>query len=572
MTRLFNAPTGFAQEMLSGFIHAHSARVRGVPGGAIRRGYTALGKVAVVIGGGSGHYPAFAGLVGPGLADAAVVGDIFASPSTRQVVGVCRAAERAAGVLLSFGNYAGDVLNFTAAAERLRSSGVPVEIVAVTDDIASAPADQAALRRGVAGDLVIFKVAGAAAERGDPLARVAAVARRANAVTRSLGIAFGGCTLPGATAPLFTVPEGRMAIGLGIHGEPGVSEEKFESADQVARILVDRLLAERPNDSPARVVALLNGLGSTKHEELFVLWHGIRRLLDEAEIDIAEVEVGELCTSLDMEGLSLTFAWLDDELLELWRDPADAPAFRVGYPSPPIPDPDGVRDVSEAAIVVGAASAASRGDARVISAALERVCVDLAANETRLGDLDAVAGDGDHGRGMVRGAKAAADAARDVVTRGAGARTTLLAAAEAWGDRAGGTSGALWGAALAAASGRLSDHEGADLTHLVDAVASAVDAVQTAGGAEIGDKTLLDAMIPFCRTLAARIEAKSDLAVAWQDAITAAEDGAQATSAVPARRGRSRALGDKSIGTPDPGAVSFVIVASAIMAAIEEIQ
>ncbi|KJZ31376.1 dihydroxyacetone kinase, partial [Paracoccus sp. S4493] len=221
MTKIVDRPEDFAATALAGFCAAHADRVIPVPHGALRAHAGAPGKVALVVGGGSGHYPAFLGYVGPGLADGAVAGDVFASPSTSAVVGVARAVDLGGGVILGFGNYAGDVLNFGAAAERLRAEGIDARILAVTDDVASAPATDAARRRGVAGDLLVFKIAGAAAEAGLDLDAVMDLAGRANARTVSFGLAFDGCTLPGQAAPLFTVPEGQVALGLGIHGEPG---------------------------------------------------------------------------------------------------------------------------------------------------------------------------------------------------------------------------------------------------------------------------------------------------------------------------------------------------------------
>ncbi|MFT4285006.1 MAG: dihydroxyacetone kinase subunit DhaK, partial [Protaetiibacter sp.] len=230
MTRLFNDPTAFADELVAGFVAAHRGHVRPVPGGVVRATVSEPAQVALVVGGGSGHYPAFGGLVGAGLAHGAAMGNLFASPSTQQVVSVARAADLGGGVLLSYGNYAGDVLNFDAAEAQLAAVGIPTRTVVVTDDIASAPVAEKHKRRGIAGDLTVFKVAGAASEAGYSLDEVVRVARLANERTRSFGVAFTGCTLPGAAEPLFTVPEGRMALGLGIHGEPGIGETDIPTA------------------------------------------------------------------------------------------------------------------------------------------------------------------------------------------------------------------------------------------------------------------------------------------------------------------------------------------------------
>ena len=220
MTTVFDDPADFADEALDGFVAANRRYVIRVDGGVVRSTESPAGQVAVVIGGGSGHYPAFAGLVGTGLAAAAACGNLFASPAAGQVYRVVKAAESGGGVLLSYGNYAGDVLHFGQAQQRLNAEGIDTRTVLVTDDIASAPVEEIEKRRGIAGDLTVFKVAGAAAEAGLDLDEVERLARKANDATRSIGVAFAGCTLPGADEPLFTVPAGKMSLGLGIHGEP----------------------------------------------------------------------------------------------------------------------------------------------------------------------------------------------------------------------------------------------------------------------------------------------------------------------------------------------------------------
>jgi dihydroxyacetone kinase len=256
----------------AGVLDVYSKYAVGVPGGVVRSSETRKGKVAVVVGGGSGHYPAFCGVVGPGFADGAVVGNIFTSPSADDASSVGRAASGGGGLLFSTGNYAGDVMNFTQAQQRLITEGIDTRVVFVTDDIASAPRDEIDKRRGIAGDFVVFKIAGAAAEEGYDLDNVERVARLANTNTRTLGVAFSGCTIPGADHPLFTVPDGKMGVGLGIHGEPGISDDDLPSAAGLAHRLVDAVVPELPAGAGPRVGAILNGLGATKYEELEWLW------------------------------------------------------------------------------------------------------------------------------------------------------------------------------------------------------------------------------------------------------------------------------------------------------------
>ncbi|WP_251976313.1 dihydroxyacetone kinase family protein [Salinicola avicenniae] len=573
MTRLFNDPVNFVDEATEGFVAAHTQRVCQVPGGVIRSTRSEPGSVAVVIGGGSGHYPAFAGLVGQGLAHGAVMGNLFASPSAQQVYNVCKAANNGGGVLLSFGNYAGDVLHFGQARERLIREGIPCEIVAVIDDVSSAEQEELHKRRGIAGDLTVFKVAAAAAEAGYSLEEVVRVSRAANLRTRSMGVAFDGCTLPGADDALFHVPDGKMAVGLGIHGEPGISEQAIPTADDLAELLVSHLLEEIPDgiDSVhgARTSVLLNGLGSIKYEELFVVYRRVNQLLTEAGLEIVEPEVGELVTSLDMAGASLTLFWLDEELERLWKAPCDTPAYRKGSlnPAPPIdasqldiPDADEIPPASEASM------AAARCLRQAIGAT--RQVVD--DNVEELGRMDAIAGDGDHGIGMQRGAVAADKAAESAVDRQAGAGTLLRLAAEAWSDRAGGTSGAIWGVMLNALSLTLGDDDEPTPTHYARGIAKAKDDVMAFGKAKPGDKTLVDALIPFSEALSQAVDAGEALAPAWQRACEVATQAASDTAALKPKLGRARPLAEKSVGTPDPGATSLAMILTAIHAVIEQ--
>lgn len=330
MTRLLNDPTRFQDELLDGFIAAYSRYVCRVTNasGVMAHGAPQPGKVAVLIGGGSGHYPAFCGYVGKGMADVAVMGNVFTSPSGEQVYRCTKAVDGGAGVLYSYGNYSGDVLNFNVAQKRCRAEGIDVQTVRVTDDVASAPPDAIERRRGIAGDFFVFKIAGASAARGDPLDEVEALAHRANTRTRSFGVAFDGCTLPGQDRPLFTVEPGRMELGLGVHGEVGIRSSEMLSAAEIAHLMVETLLADTPSGVGGEVAVLLNGLGSTQYEEMFVLYRDIHAQLEGAGLKLFEPEIGEFVTSLNMAGCSLTLFWLDDDLRPLLAAPADTPAYR----------------------------------------------------------------------------------------------------------------------------------------------------------------------------------------------------------------------------------------------------
>lgn len=561
MTKIFNDPSEFAEEALAGFCDVHSDLVRQVPGGAVRRYRPAQPKVAVLAGGGSGHYPAFAGLVGSGFADGAVVGNIFTSPSAQQAYSVAKAAESGAGVVFTYGNYAGDVMNFGMASERLAAEGIHVENVLVTDDIASAPPSESAKRRGIAGDFTVFKVMGAAAENGADLAEVVRLGRKANAQTRTIGSAFAGCTFPGADSPLFALPEGRMGLGLGIHGEPGLHDTDLPSAKDLGQELVARVLSETPANAGKRIAVILNGLGSTKHEELFVLWGTVAPLLRAAGYTLVMPEVGELVTSLDMAGVSLTVTWLDEELEPLWIAPAETPAYRRGN-SALEAGARGVEETSDggAAAAVFVATDASREYAGACVAAIEAARASLHDAEERLGRMDAVAGDGDHGRGMVRGVDAAAAAASDALARGAGAGDVLAAAGDAWADKAGGTSGVLWGAALRAFGEAVGNSSAPAAPELAAAVTAFADRIIQLGKAETGDKTMVDALLPFASSFGRGVAEGVEPGRAWQDAARQAAAAAEATADLLPLKGRARPLAEKSLGTADPGATSLAMV------------
>jgi dihydroxyacetone kinase len=564
MTRVFDDPGAFADDALAGFTAAYPGYVLRVDGGVVRAAASRPGQVAVVIGGGSGHYPAFAGLVGPGLATGAVCGKIFASPSAGQAYRVARAVDSGGGVLFSYGNYAGDRMQFGQAEQRLRSEGTDARTVVVTDDIASAPVERMADRRGIAGDLTVFKVAGSAADAGLGLDEVERLARKANARTRTLGVAFNGCTLPGAPGPLFSVPPGQMSIGLGIHGEPGISDVPLPSAHDLAEMLVARLLEERPEGSAERAVVLLNGLGTIKYEELFVLFGHVAGRLAASGVEVADTECGELVTSLDMAGLSLTLFWTDEELEALWSAPADAPAFRKPH-RPPL-ERRHVAAADVAVITYEPASTASQRLAGLAALALGAAAQVVHQHEGELGDLDAVAGDGDHGAGMCRGADGAAEAAATAVRRGAGVHEVLMAAGEEWSERAGGTSGALWSAALMALASSLSGRGSYGAADLVRAVTAARDAIVGLGQAELGDKTVVDALSPFVEVLTLEIAQGNEVAAALRISAAAATNAAAATAALRPRKGRARPLAERSVGSPDPGAVSFALIVRALAA------
>jgi dihydroxyacetone kinase len=329
--KLINDPFDVVDELLDGFTQAHSDVVRLAAPHVVARMTPVPGKVGLVVGGGSGHEPAFAGYVGPGLADAAALGNVFAAPSPDICLDGIRAASTGAGVLLVYGNYAGDVLNFDMAVEDAANEGIECRTVRVTDDVASAPHDERERRRGIAGDIFVFKIAGASADRGDDLAAVERLARRANDACSTIGVALSACEVPGAGRPTFEIGPDEIEIGMGIHGEPGISRGGLESADAIVERMLDALLRDRAQGGhiPGEVALLVNGLGATSYMDLYILCRAALRGLGDADLEVTRTFVGEYVTSLEMAGASLTVMDLDDELRPL----LDAPARSARWPA-----------------------------------------------------------------------------------------------------------------------------------------------------------------------------------------------------------------------------------------------
>lgn len=563
---LYNDPKTFREDMLAGYVAAYPDYVAQVPGGVARATRMPAGKIAVINGGGSGHYPAFCGIVGDGFMDATVVGNVFTSPSTEDVLGVARAVEQGAGVFIVGGNYAGDKMNFNMARDRLLGEGVDARTFYITDDVASAAPAEAEKRRGNVGTFMVFKAAGAAAAAGYGFDALEAVTAKANDRTRTMSMGFRGCTLPGEPAPLFHVPEGKMEVGQGIHGEPGVGEADMASAAEVAKLLVDRVLAEAPADDSKRIAVILDGLGSTKYEELFVVWGTVRGLLEERGYELVAPLVGEYVTSLDMEGIALAVEFLDDELEQLWLAPCDTASFRRGQGSMAAGERRSYDEAGETEATFTPGSAAAEAAADYVVRALAAMRDAVVDAEPELARIDGVAGDGDHGRGMVKGSTFAAEAAADARGRGAAVGSVLREAGRAWAAKAGGTSGVLWGSALEAAGDALGDERDAyGAAAAAEAVTAAYTKMLELGGAHRGDKTMLDAIIPFGEELARQAEAGASLADAWAAACEVADAAAQKTANLVPKVGRARPAAERSLGTPDAGAVSAALCAKAAL-------
>lgn len=331
MKKILNNPADYVDEMLEGMVAAHPETYAQPVRRVIARAAGAKkGKVGIVTGGGSGHLPIFTGYVGTGLLDACAIGDVFASPSAEQMAEAIRLADGGAGVLRLYGNYGGDVMNFDMAGEMAEMEhDIRTTTVLLTDDVVSAPKEEAEKRRGVAGMVYAFKIAGAAAERGDDLDEVTRIARKTADACRSIGMALTPCTIPQAGKPTFEIGETEMEMGMGIHGEPGIWRDAIKPADEIAEEMLERLMADQPLVKGDRISILVNSLGATPAEELYILYRHARKKLDALGVEIVMPLVGRYATSMEMTGATITVVKLDEELETLLKAPAECAFWRV---------------------------------------------------------------------------------------------------------------------------------------------------------------------------------------------------------------------------------------------------
>ncbi|MFA5852876.1 MAG: dihydroxyacetone kinase subunit DhaK [Spirochaetales bacterium] len=330
MKKILNDPANFVDEVMDGIRRAYGDRLAFLdddPRILVRADVVKSGKVGIVTGGGSGHLPVFLGYVGQGMLDGCAVGNVFASPSAQKMAAMIKACDKGAGVLCLYGNYGGDNLNFDLACETVEFDDVKTATVRVADDVASAPKDKAEKRRGVAGMVFAFKVAGASAERGDDLEKVAACARKALAATRTMGVALSPCILPQVGKPTFSIADDEIEIGMGIHGEPGIEVRKMMGADEIVALVLGKIMDDLPLASGDEVAVMVNGLGATPLEELLIVFRAVHKKLEEAGIKVFMPHVGEFATSMEMAGLSITLMKLDAELKALLAAPASTPFY-----------------------------------------------------------------------------------------------------------------------------------------------------------------------------------------------------------------------------------------------------
>jgi len=546
MKKLINNPAAVVPEMLEGLVRLSPGLRLLAASNVVARAAPAEG-VALISGGGAGHEPAHAGFVGPGLLHAAVAGDVFTSPSTDAVREAIRAVAGPAGVLLIVKNYTGDRLNFGLAAEMARAEGIPAETVIVDDDTALEAGPHTAGRRGIAGTVLVHKVAGAAAAAGLDLAGVKAEAQAAIAALGTVGVALSPCTVPQAGKPGFTLGEDEIELGLGIHGEAGIRRARIEPADRLAEILLDRIIEQKALRAGDQVALLVNNLGATPMMELLIMARAALRLLEARGIQVARVWAGTFLSAIDMAGCSLSLMKLDHARLARLDALASAPAWIAGQ----VPQqPEAPKQTAPESRPIGTPSPR-------LEAALRAVCAALAQAEPKLTAMDQAVGDGDLGISLARGSAAVLEA---LPTLDLAHPPVALASLSGLLRRVlGGTSGPLYAVMLLRASRSLTAASSLTLTAWAAAFAEGVQALAQLGDGRAGDRTMLDALLPAAQALRAAVTNGANAPRALEAAAEAARAGADATAGMKPRRGRSSYLGDRTAGHIDPGAEAVAI-------------
>ncbi len=568
MKKLVNKPEHVVDEMLDGLLSIYPSLARLADYNVILRADAEAVRdrqVAVISGGGSGHEPAHAGFVGAGMLSAAVAGEVFTSPPVEAVLAAIEAVAGERGAVLIVKNYTGDRLNFGVAAEMARATGIPVEIVLVADDIALAATHERSNRRGIAGTVLVHKIAGAAAARGMALDDVAALARAVAENIATIGISLSAGTVPAVGKPSYSLGELEIELGLGIHGEPGIRRGMLQTADEHANEMVDAIQSAHPLSAGEQIALLVNNLGATTTMELAIIARQAIKNLESRGIVVERVYAGTFMSSLDAAGVSISVMKVNEQQLQLLDAPTSAPAWPNASTEPrrPVEERTIASQVREdnPAIDVNA-PARSTG----LHCAIEAACDAIIAAKDTLTEMDRLVGDGDLGINLARGAEAVK---RTLRTGGVdGAADTLRAIAETLQRVVGGSSGPLYGVLLLRAANTLQRDNANDPKLWARACREGCDAVSEIGGAIPGDRTMLDALIPFANALSAGLEAGQSISEAITNAATAAEEGAKKTAEMFPRRGRSSYLGERCLGQPDPGAIAATIWLRAIAKSI----
>lgn len=559
MKKLMNNPHDIVVESLTGLVRM-DPRLRLLEGSrtVVEAHASERGRVAVLSGGGAGHEPAHAGFVGSGMLTGAVSGEVFTSPSVDDILTGIRAVDSGAGVLLIVKSYTGDRLNFGLAAELARADGIDVRMVVVADDVALAGSDDHAGHRGIAGTVLVHKVAGAAAAAGQDLDAAARAAQSAADSLATMGVALGSCTVPAAGSPSFELGEDEVEWGLGIHGEQGVERSALASATETVDRLLSACLAVGRIPEAGRVALLVNNLGGSSAMEISVVADAALRWLQARGLDVVRAWSGAFLTAMEMEGVSLSLLAVDDDLLDL----LDAPAQTSAWPAL------SGRVNAEPFLAAPPAEAFDLDGPTLAGAGLtvlEGVLQALQEAEPELTAMDQQVGDGDLGHSLDRGARAVLQERAGLPRRS----DLLLRRVSALARKSiGGTSGPLYAVFLLKASEALAGVESPGSADWAKALTAGQQGIQDLGGARPGDRTMLDALAPAAEAFAGA--GSEPLPVALRAAAAAARAGAEGTADMAPRRGRSSYAGDRVKGYVDPGAWAVYLWLEAAAQAVSD--
>ena len=580
MRKIINSPDNVVSEMMEGYISAYGRYYEKHPevNGVILR-QRRKDKVALVIGGGSGHEPLFSGFVGKGLADAAACGNIFASPDPNTVYKTGKAVNQGKGVIFVYGCYAGDNLNFDMGEEFLNDEGIPTAHVRVWDDVASAPKDRIEDRRGIAGDVFVIKVAGAACDAGLSLEEVTKVTEKARDNTKTIGVATAPAQLPGIDKPIFELPEGEIEYGMGLHGERGVLRTTWQDADVLVEKMYGQIMEDAGIQAGDEVCVLVNGLGSTTITELAIAYRKVKKLLDKDKIKVHDADLNSYCTSQEMGGFSITLFKLDEELKGYYDMPCYCPFYAKGeltgasfadtedsVVSAEEPEFD-ENDIEAAEIVrskEGVLTELNAADARNM---LIYIADKIIAKKPYLTEIDSAIGDGDHGIGMAGGMQKARKKLLKMEEE-ENVYAVFEAAGKAMLLSMGGASGVIFGSLYLAGAKGMEASGALTAKDLAEMERKSLAAIQERGKAEVGDKTMVDALVPAVAAMEENY-GKGLLAM-LQAAEEAAAKGVEDTKKYQAKFGRAKSLMERAIGYQDAGATSVWLILQGMREFVED--
>ncbi|MFI3174467.1 MAG: dihydroxyacetone kinase subunit DhaK [Bacillota bacterium] len=574
MKKIINAPENVVIEMCNGIVSANPELVLNEKFKVIRKKEINKNKVSLISGGGSGHEPAHAGFVGKGMLDAAVCGDVFASPSQIQVYKALQETATDKGTLLIIKNYSGDIMNFQNAAHLATEDGIKVDYVKVDDDIAVEDSLYTVGKRGVAGTIFVHKIAGAMAETGADLGEVKRIAEKTNENVASIGFAMTSCIVPAKGTPIFELGENEIEYGVGIHGEPGIERTTMQTADALAKRMTESILKELAisDNHTGEVAVLINGFGGTPLQELYVFNNAVMKILAEHNVKATRVFVGNYMTSIEMQGASLSVLKLDDELKKYLVAECEAPAFVVNKNAKDVEYKPISANKAETEVNYKVETDAKYGaigdtlNLQNMQYILDKMSEVIIENEVPFCDLDAHAGDGDFGMSIAKGFRELKKEWKhltkpEITTIGDFLEECSIIIME----YCGGASGPIWGSAFRSAARAVGKKESISTKEFADMMQAAVKGIQATGersfgrGAVVGDKTLIDALVPCADSWSENCAKESFVKLFEQGAI-AAVSGAKKTEEIVARMGRAGTVGERSIGYPDAGAYGLGVI------------